>query len=124
MKDLAKLKEAFKKEVGTDSQKEAMELYPQFVTENSLNRFNRVCKVQGPLLAFKKFYRAAISTKIHLRAAVTTCNFSGQMFNCTHRTEPETLTYSAVAERQPGLSGVSLVSCTLNERSNMQVEYY
>ena len=45
MKELAKLKEAFKKEVGTDSQKEAMELYTQFVTENSLNRFNRVCKV-------------------------------------------------------------------------------
>ena len=63
MKSLAKLKEAFKTEVGEHSWEEVVDKYPDYATEENLTRFSKVRKLEGPtLLAFQQFCRAAISS--------------------------------------------------------------
>ena len=54
MKSLAKLKEAFKTEVGEHSWEEAVDKYPDYATEENLTRFSKARKLEGPtLLAFQ-----------------------------------------------------------------------
>lgn len=129
MKSMARLKEAFKNEVGEQSWEEAERKYPDFASENSLVRFSG--KLEGhTLLAFQQYCRAAISTTTSGSSLQTTSTqilskeIEGQTFQCHQiKVTPENLTYGTVSEAIHGISGLSLVMCRFAGQPTAEVRY-
>ena len=110
LKSMAKLKEAFKTEVGEHSWEEAAQKYPDFASEAKLARFSG--KLEGPtLLAFQQYCRSAISSASFRSQQNTSTQLlskkvEGQTFQCHH------------------IKGLSLIMCRFTGQPNAEVRYY
>ena len=127
LKNMMKLKEAFKNEVGEHSWEEAAHKYPNFASEAKLSRFSG--KLEGPTLtAFQQYCRSAIASSTGDQQNTTTHLLSkavdGQMFQCHHIREcPNNVIFGTVSEALPTITGLTLIMCRFAGEPSTKVYY-